>query len=862
MYRFIIFLTLLICSYNGQSQQLIRNNLVTSWQFSQTGLNEWMPATVPGTVQTDLLANEKIKDPYFGIEERSVQWIDKVGWSYKTSFDADPALLKSDHDQLVFEGLDTYATVWLNGKKILDADNMFLTWRVDIKSFLHEKNNELLVAFRSPIQEGLKKQSEYGLRLPAVNDQSETGQIGINQVSIFTRKAGYHYGWDWGPRLVPSGIWRPVYIEAWNDIRISDVFISTLTRSGKTARLQADVTIQADKPTKSNLVLKSGNQIWVSVPVELTKGNNRITREFEVNKPKSWWPRGYGEPNLYSVTCTITAESGSLSDYSLKTGIRTIRLVQNPDPDGKGRSFYFEVNGIPVFAKGANYIPNDVFLPRVTPDEYRKVVGSAVFANMNMLRVWGGGIYENDLFYDLCDEAGILIWQDFMFACSMYPGNNEFLASVAEEARQNIIRLRNHPSIALWCGNNEIEAAWGPYGENMGWGWKQHFTKPQRDMIWQAYDTIFHKILPGQVGKLDPLVPYWHSSPSAGMGILATNETRSGDNHYWGVWHQKHPFSDYNRYISRFMSEYGFQSFPEFDAVKKYTSPVDWDIESPVMSSHQRSGIGNLRIREYMADDYIIPKDFNDFLYVSHLLQAEGIKTAIEAHRKNKPYCMGTLYWQLNDCWPVASWSSTDYYRNYKALHYFAKKAYEPVVVITSASGENIEFRIVSDRQVRIKGTLNIRVYSLDGKVFSDQNQAVTVDPFGNVVAATQPIKTLLLGHPASEVVIAATFFEKELPVHRNLFYLVKPKDLNLTKAKINLTTEDGGSDWVIHIKSDKAVKNLMITYNGRAGIFSDNYFDLLPGETAVIRLSKTWSPKNPEGNLKIKSLVDTYSVV
>ncbi|MFH0760799.1 MAG: glycoside hydrolase family 2 protein, partial [Bacteroidota bacterium] len=454
MYRFIFFLLVLISSFQVQAQRLMRKDIGSGWQFSQAGLNEWMRATVPGTVQTDLLANEKIHDPYFGIEERSVQWIDKVGWSYKTSFDADPAWMKSDHAELVFEGLDTYATVWLNRKKILEADNMFLAWRADIKSILQLKNNELLVAFRSPIFEGLKKQSEYGLRLPASNDQSETGQIGSNQVSIFTRKAGYHYGWDWGPRLVPSGIWRPVYIEAWNDIRISDVFISTLTLSGKTARLRADITVLAGKPSRCNLVLQSGNQIWLSVPVELIKGNNRINREFEVKKPSPWWPRGYGEQYLYPVTCTISNESGSISDYSLKTGIHTVRLVQDPDPDGNGRSFYFEVNGLPVFAKGANYIPSDVFLPRVTPDEYRKVVSSAAFANMNMLRVWGGGIYENDLFYDLCDEAGILIWQDFMFACSMYPGNDEFLASVTEEARQNIIRLRNHPSIALWCGNN------------------------------------------------------------------------------------------------------------------------------------------------------------------------------------------------------------------------------------------------------------------------------------------------------------------------------------------------------------------------------------------------------------------------
>jgi len=859
MYRFILFITMLFLSLQIQAQQLTKSDLSKGWQFSITGLNDWMPATVPGTVHTDLLTNQKISDPFFGVEEKSVQWIDKIGWSYKTTFDANPAWLKSDHAELVFEGLDTYATVMLNGKKIIEADNMFLSWKADVKNLLKEKNNELLVSFRSPVLEGLKKQTDYGIRLPAINDQSETGEVGNNQVSIFTRKAGYHFGWDWGPRLVPSGIWRPVYISTWNNLVISDVFIATNSISSKTAKLTADVTIRADKEGRYNLVLMSGSQIWLSAPVDLKKGENLITRAFEVKKPKLWWPNGYGEPYQYPVVCSISNGTALLSEYSFKTGIRTIQLIQDPDADCNGQSFYFKVNDVPVFAKGANYIPGDVFLPRVTPDEYRKIVGSAAFAHMNMLRVWGGGIYENDLFYDLCDEAGILIWQDFMFACSMYPGNDEFLNNVKEEARQNIIRLRHHPSITLWCGNNEIEAAWGQFRINAGWGWKERYTEDQRKIIWTAYDTIFHGILPREVKKLDSLIPYWRSSPTAGGGRLATNETRSGDNHYWGVWHQKHPFSDYNKYISRFMSEYGFQSFPELDAVKQYTTPADWDIESAVMSSHQRSGIGNLRIREYMADNYIVPKDFSNFLYVSHILQAEGIKTAIEAHRKNKPYCMGTLYWQLNDCWPVASWSSTDYYRNYKALHYFARKAYEPVVVITSATIDSIEFRVVSDKQEKIKGILNIKVCSLDGQIILEQNKPVTVNPLGNAVVSAQDVKSLLKGHSANDVVIAAALLEKNAVVHRSLCYLVKPMKLKLSKANISMKTEDGGSDWVIRISADKLVKNLMVTLNGRAGIFSDNYFDVLPGETAVIRLAKSWSKGNPEKNLSVKSLVDTY---
>jgi beta-mannosidase len=841
------------------AQLPIRRELNDNWQFTQSGLNEWLPATVPGTVHTDLMANEKISDPYYRTAERDVQWIDKVGWDYRTTFDADPSWMNAERVELVFDGLDTYATVYLNGTQILKADNMFLAWRVDIRPHLKVRGNELLVHFDSPVTVGLQKQAEYGLRLPANNDQSETGQTGPNKVSVFTRKAGYHYGWDWGPRLVPSGIWRPVRIEAWSRMRIDDVYVATIALTGRSAKMQADVTYVAEKAGKGSLVIQAGPDIWVNMNAEWTTGVNKISREFVIVNPKLWWPAGYGDQPIYSLICRITGSDGSSAEYPFKTGVRTIRLKQDPDPDGNGKSFQFVINGVPVFARGANYIPSDVFLPRLTPADYRTVIESAAFANMNMLRVWGGGIYENDIFYDLCDEHGILVWQDFMFACSMYPGTPDFLSSIAEEARQNIIRIRKHPSLALWCGNNEIEAAWGPYNDAAGWGWKQRYSEPQREIIWQAYDTIFHRILPAAVEALTPSIAYWHSSPSAGMGQMATNETRTGDNHYWGVWHQKHPFEDYNKYISRFMSEYGFQSFPEYDAVKKYTVPEDEDIESPVMSSHQRSGIGNLRIREYMTVDYTVPEKFEDFLYVSHLLQAEGIKTAIEAHRRNKPYCMGTLYWQLNDCWPVASWSSTDFYRNYKALHYFVRKAFEPVVVLPVLNDKDVEFRIVSDHRELLTGRLSIRTLSLDGKVLFEQIVPVSVDPLSNTAAARIPLNQLTNGHPASGLVIQSSVTTGDLPVTSNQLYLVRPKELQLTKPAINYIVGEEGTDWIISIKADRVVKNLMITFDGRAGIFSDNYFDLLPGETAVIKLAKKWSAANPAGKIKIKSLVDTY---
>ena len=859
MVRLILILALFIPTVCAQSQQLIRKDLVENWEFSQAGLNEWLPAKVPGTVHTDLLANEKIKDPYFGIEERSVQWIDKVDWTYRTTFDLDPALLNIERCELVFEGLDTYATIWLNGVEVLRAGNMFLSWRIPVKEVLKISGNQLEVRFRSPIMEGLRKQSEYGIRLPAINDQSETGQIGKNQVSVFTRKAGYHFGWDWGPRLVPSGIWRPVYLEFWKSVKISDLFVTTISLKANEAKMHAELSVEAEIPSFCKLIIHSGRETWFAENILLVKGENRITREFILKNPRLWWPKGYGEPVLHRVSATLSDSSGNLAEYFTQVGIRTVELVQDPDPDGRGRSFYFEVNGLPVFAKGANYIPNDVFLPRVTPEEYSVVVGSAAFANMNMLRVWGGGIYENEIFYDLCDREGILVWQDFMFACSMYPGTEDFLASVTEEARQNIIRIRRHPCIALWCGNNEIEAAWGPYDENSGWGWKIRYTKEQQKQIWQAYDTVFHHILPEQVGLLNPTTPYWHSSPSAGMGIQATNETRSGDNHYWGVWHQRHPFEDYNKYISRFMSEYGFQSFPEFDAVKRYTVPEDWDIESEVMSSHQRSGIGNLRIREYMAKDYRIPGRFDHFLYVSHLLQAEGIRNAIEAHRRNKPYCMGSLYWQLNDCWPVASWSGTDFYRNYKALHYFAKKAFEPVVALAHATGDSVEFRLISDVPMKIRGILKIRVMNFEGRTLFTADQPVRIDPLGTAAPVKLKVSEITNNVPLTQLVVVSSFAAEGFAASDHLLYLVKPKDLELPQVKIKVGVVEESGHWTVSLSSDKLARNVMITWKGRAGIFSDNYFDLIPGRPVTVKLPQYLCPANPVNELATLSLVDTF---
>ncbi|MBN2773349.1 MAG: glycoside hydrolase family 2 protein, partial [Prolixibacteraceae bacterium] len=652
--QLILFLLSLILIFTGcKDQNEMEQSLISSnWQFRQVGTNEWMPATVPGTVHTDLLANKKIEDPYYRLNELDMQWIDKVDWEYKTTFNVDKETLGAGRIALDFKGLDTYADVFVNGNKVESTDNMFREYLLDVKDFVKEGENELHIVFRSPVIEGLKKYDAQGYVIPVSdNDQAVRGQVeGGKMVSIYTRKAGYHFGWDWGPRLVTSGIWRPVYLKAWDEARIENIQIVQNSVTEEKATMSAVFEVDAINGGSGKLSISNGGVILAKKQIDFKPGIQTYHVDFEIKNPELWWTNGLGEPHLYTLTGEVNL-NGYKTTANERIGIRTLELVR--DKDDQGTSFYFKLNGVPVFMKGANYIPNDVFLPRVTEENYKRVINTSKESNFNMIRVWGGGIYENDIFYDLCDEAGILIWQDFMFACAMFPGDEAFLENVKQEAIDNVKRLRNHPSIGLWCGNNEILGAW------FGWGWKQaaeRESKENADKIWKAYTDIFHKILPEAVGEYDQQRSYWGSSPSSGLGIPA--DLKNGDEHYWGVWWGKEPFKNYATHIARFMSEYGFQSFPEIATVRKYAEPEDYNILSEVMNSHQRSSIGNETIEYYMLQEYNQPKDFESFLYVNHVLQAEGIKFALEGHRRAMPYCMGSLYWQINDCWPVASWSS------------------------------------------------------------------------------------------------------------------------------------------------------------------------------------------------------------
>ena len=834
---------------------MITKEINENWTFNQVGKNEWLPATVPGTVHTDLLANDKIEDPFYRLNELDQQWIDKVNWEYKTTFIVDKLFMKRDRVTLDFKGLDTYADVFLNGQAILSADNMFREWQVDVKQYLKEGDNELHIVFRSPITEGLKKYDANGFVYPGgENDQAERGEVeGAKRVSIYTRKAGYHFGWDWGPRLVTSGIWKPVVLKAWDKASINDLQIIQHEVSDEKATFTAIFEIDAVKKAKATIAILNDENTLASLPVNLVPGTKTYSVDFEIANPQLWWTNGLGEAHLYNLSGIL--ETGKRKvQKDTRIGIRTLELVREKDNDGT--SFYFKLNGHPVFMKGANYIPNDVFLPRVTDENYRTVVETAKNSNNNMLRVWGGGIYENDIFYDLCDENGILVWQDFMFACAMFPNDSAFLENVRQEAIDNVKRLRNHPSIALWCGNNEILTAWN------NWGWKDEAEKQGPDVpdkVWQAYVDIFHKTLPDVVKELDPQRAYWGSSPSSGLGVQA--DLVNGDEHYWGVWWGKEPFTTYATHLARFMSEYGFQSFPEIATVRKYAEPEDYDIYSEVMKSHQRSSIGNGTIEHYMLHEYKHPKDFESFLYVNHVLQAEGIKFALEGHRRAMPYCMGSLYWQINDCWPVASWSSTDYYQKWKALQYYVKKGFNPVLVSPHEDELKLKVGIVNDRLEPINAELRMQLLDFDGKMIWEEASLVEIpanssDDYFDVNKSEFRYK---YRKEIAHAVLATELLENGKIISKNYYYFLPFKQLKLPAPAIehSIVKTDDGFD--IEISTDKLAKNVYLQIGNEEGFFSDNYFDLLPHEKATVHLKTDISEKQLNEVLSIRTLIDAF---
>ncbi|SDI20424.1 beta-mannosidase [Chryseobacterium jejuense] len=818
LFAFIFIQNVLFAQYSERS--LSSEN----WTFKNSKDKNWLPAKIPGTVHLDLMANKIIPDPFKDENEKKVQWVENEDWDYQTNFEISFKEFDYDHIDLVFNGLDTFSEIYLNGKLLRKTDNMFRKWEIPVKEYLKQGKNLLQIKFKSAVNEG----KELAKKVPFTMPESPRS---------FVRKAQYQFGWDWGPRLVTAGIWKEVKLEFWGNAKVKNIQVQQKSLSDTEAEISFNMNIFAEEEGEYFTWFNLNRGIH---RFHLNKGQNTIILPYKIKDPKRWQPNGRGTPHRYATKITLYKKGGRIiRDINVTYGLRDIELVQ--EKDEKGKSFYFKVNGNPLYIKGTNWIPADSFSPRITEEKYQKLIKAAKEANMNMIRIWGGGIYEDEEFYKACDENGILVWQDFMFAGSFYPADNEFLDNVKEEVKDQINRLQNHPSIALWCGNNEIDEA------IVNWGYQKQFKYSKEDslQVWKDYKKLFHEVIPNTMKQ--SLTPdrnlYWPSSPSIGWGHKES--LTEGDSHYWGVWWGEQPFEVYNEKVGRFMSEYGFQGMPTLATTKSMFSGVsDLDLQNPTIKAHEKHARGWEIINKYMERDYKIPTGFVKYNYVSQLLQAKGMQIAIEAHRRAKPYNMGTLYWQLNDCWPVVSWSSIDYLGNWKAFHYQAKRSFEPVLISVAESNKAYGIYLISDLLKEIKADVKFELIDFEGKSLWKSN--IIKDLKADVSEKIFSInKTDWAKFDLSKAVLKISSDTEDTKFEK-LFFPTKPKDLKLSKPNITIKKI---SPTEIEVSTDVLAKDVYLIGDAH---FSDNFFDLLPGTSKRIILSRSLD------KVEVMSLFDT----
>ncbi len=842
-----------------------RQLLNAGWEFraintsSRPEVMDWHAAQVPSVVQTDLLAAHLIPDPFYGDNESRLQWIGLTDWEYRTTFQVDQAMLQREHVDMAFEGLDTYAKVLLNGEPVLTADNMFRGWRIAVKPLLKLGSNTLDVIFRSPITSMIPKVKTLPYILPSVSTANEGNEENV-ATAPYTRKAPYQYGWDWGPRYITIGIWKPVYLELWDTARIQNFHIHQLNISANEAEVAAELEIDSTRPMRATITIDRDNADGrlagvATQAVQLDAGANHVSIPLRIASPKLWYPAGYGAQDRYLFSATLSTGKSVIAQQQVKTGLRSVELRR--DPDQWGKSFTFVVNGIPIFAKGANVIPFDSFPSRVTPERYRQILAAARDAHMNMVREWGGGIYESDVFYDICDELGLMVWQEFMFGGDMVPGDLDFQQNVREEAIQQVKRLRDHPSIVLWCGNNEIEAGWLAWADRLSF--KESITPPQRDRVWQDYVVLFHDIIKSVADEYATPTPYWPSSPSANFEA-PPDSPDNGDMHFWGVWHGLEPIENYNLQDPRFMSEFGFQSFPEMQTIRSFAGTNDMAIDSEVMKSHQKNHGGNEKILTYMLREYPEPRDFASFVYLSQVQQAEAIKVGAEHLRRDRPRTMGALFWQLNDCWPVASWSSIDYFGRWKALQYYAARFYADLLISPFAHEGNIDVYVASDKMRAVTGQVRTRLLMFDGKTLSDKTQDVQVSAQSSAVYLTLNEKEMLGSTSPDDAFLVVELLVGGKAVSRNEVFFDRMRNLNLPlKPAIQSEVDANADGYALKLRSAVLARAVSISFGDLDVTLSNDYFDLLPDEEVVIHVKTKATLAQLQQALKIVSLTDAF---
>lgn len=779
-----------------------------TWQLSAGHRSlESVDMQIPGTVLSGLLAAGKIKDPFYRTNEdatRALFWKDYV---FTRTFDVDEELLAQQHIVLVCEGLDTLAEISINGTFLAKTDNMHRTWKFQAKKLLHPGKNEIQIVFRSV----LRFIEDYPYEAHKKINYIPCGSMKGNQL---LRKAHSMFGWDWGPQTIDAGIFRDIYLQGYSHARIEDIRIHQ--QHAKNVSVQTSITLSESVPGQKLCVELSEDGADKPLQTKLCKTNadGVAAVDFVIENPKLWWPNDYGDQPLYIVRTTLLDEDGtSLESITRRIGLRTLTISQ--EKDEWGNEFAFCVNGVKIFTRGGNYIPDDCLYTRITEKKLDYILESCRRAHFNCVRVWGGGYYPSDAFYDLCDEKGLIVWQDLMYACNVYDVTDAFAENCRQETYDNVCRLRHHASLGLWCGNNEIESAWDHWGD---------FQK-ETPYLRADYIRLFEEVLPKAVQEADGETFYWHSSPSSGGCFDNPDDANRGDTHYWDVWHGQKPFTDYRKYFFRFCSEFGFQSFPCAKTVNSFTLEDDRNIFSRVMESHQKNDAANGKMLYYLSENLRYPKDLTHLLYASQVLQGMAIKYGVDHWRRNRGRCMGTLYWQINDDWPAPSWSSIDYFGRWKALHYMAQKFYAPHAVSMTLEDHRCHVYFSNESFETTEYSLTLSIRDLSGNVLETYETKGNSPAFSAIETAVVDICSW--EDQKDDVFLEAVIHTKDQKVLKDVETLVPYKYLNLKNPVISTEAEETNDAFILHISSDCFAPFVALDFDDADVIFSDNFFHL-----------------------------------
>ena len=813
------------------------------WQLCNVIDRQPLTASVPGNVHQALLSAGQISDPYVGENELDVQWVGETSWLYSRSVILEQAILEQDHVELVCEGLDTLATVIWNGVELGKTDTMFRTWMFDLSAVAKVGENTLEIRFDSP--------------LPVMKAGMETLEMkgGVHAPHepygrAYLRKEQCNFGWDWGPVLITCGITGNIGLRAWNQACLESVVTSQRFRDDGAAVLNVEALFSGDVSQADQIsvsLCKDGTEV---ASADASSGSSSV--ELLLENPERWWPNGFGEQPLYTLTGCHSRNGEEESSQTKTIGFRELELVT--EKDKWGESFFFRVNGVSIFAKGSNWIPADT-LHRETPEQVRDLLQSAVDGHQNMIRVWGGAIYERDVFYDLCDELGLMVWQDFMFACHSYPGHlPEFQTSIEAEVREQAIRLGDHPCLALWCGNNELEMCNVDFD---GGSWP---AMPE-----DVYVKMFDGYIPQALYSVRPDATYWPGSPhSPGEHRKTCNDPDRGDAHLWSVWHENAPFEWYRGSFHRFCSEFGFQSYPEMRTIETFAEKKDYNITSPVMEFHQRSGVGNEKILQYMLSWYRMPSGFEQAVRLSQLQQGMAIQYAVEHWRIHRPRCMGALYWQLNDCWPVASWSSIDYFGRWKTLHYMAKRFFAPMMVagVENTEAKTVSIHVVNDDPETKQGEIRWAITDVKGAEVSNGVEAVEATGCASVAVSEIDCAEALITLGERNLLVWMDLYVDGKLVSESIAHFVRPKHMELEKIPVETQVdklEDG--TFALTLTSTTALLWAHVELTDTDFRASDNDLCMRPGQprTLIVRPENELSLEEIENQIRVSSLADTY---